>query len=330
MNPRVKRLMRATAALAVALPLVACGYTPKLVSSPAGDKLPPALNEERVNALVSETNQVAAAGDAAKDGQQLAPRFLNPALAMRNGEYVLARVTEGATVKPLPLEKPQAIAVGQAGVWPRYAFTVSPAVKGQPLQIFAFVQSHARANYGLWGYVKMFPKAKFPATFKPEVGSPAMGAKNQELVKDPGAVAAAYAAVLNNPGDAAKDQFDTSLDAFLQAYNQRRDSYSQLVSRARGLEVNINAAPGGGFVALETTEGSALLMTELKYDVTMKSARSLNLNAVAKAMTGKESAKTTLTESHTALMLFEVPVKGKDAKIRALGAAEAVTSMSAD
>ncbi|WP_252865354.1 hypothetical protein [Mobiluncus mulieris] len=151
-----------TAAVAMAISLGACGYTPKLVSSPTGGKQPPALSETRINALVNEANQVAAAGDAAKDWQQLAPRFLNPALAMRNGEYRVASVANGATVKPLPLAKPQIMTVSQAGSWPRYLFTVSAGAQNEAPQMFAFVQSQARANYGLWGHVRLFPKPNFP------------------------------------------------------------------------------------------------------------------------------------------------------------------------
>lgn len=330
-RPALRRRVGAlTVAVTLAIPLAACGYTPKLVSSPTGGKQPPALSETRINALVNETNQVAAAGDAAKDWQQLTPRFLDPALAMRNGEYLVATATNGATVKALPLEKPQAMTVSQAGPWPRYLFTISPADSGQAPQVFAFVQSQARANYGLWGHVRLFPKAKFPATFKPEVGSPVVPAKDKELVTDPGAVAGAYAKVLNNPGDGAKDLFDFATDSFMAAYNQRRGSYQQLASQAPGLQVNLSAKPGAGFVGLGTTSGGALVMAELQYDVTMNSARALSLNPVAQAWTGKTSAATTLNETHTVLVLFEVPKRGKDTKIRALGAAEAVTAMSAD
>lgn len=319
-----------TAAVAMAISLGACGYTPKLVSSPTGGKQPPALSETRINALVNEANQVAAAGDAAKDWQQLAPRFLNPALAMRNGEYRVASVANGATVKPLPLAKPQIMTVSQAGSWPRYLFTVSAGAQNEAPQMFAFVQSQARANYGLWGHVRLFPKAKFPATFKPEVGSPAVPAKSKELVVNPGAVAAAYVKVLNNPGDSAKNRFDFGADSFVAAYNHRRDSYQQLASKSHGLQVNVNAKLGAGFVGLGTISGEALIMAELQYDVTMKSSRPLNLNPVAQAWVGKNTATSTLNETHTALVLFKIPKRGHDAKIRALGAAEAVTAMSAD
>lgn len=318
------------AAVATVISLGGCGYTPKLVSSPTGGKQPPALSETRINALVNEANQVAAAGDAAKDWQQLAPRFLNPALAMRNGEYRVAGATNGATVKPLSLAKPQIMTVSQAGPWPRYLFTVSAGAQNEAPQMFAFVQSQARANYGLWGHVRLFPKANFPATFKPEVGSPVVPAKSKELVADPGAVAAAYVKVMNNSGDSAKDLFDFGADSFMAAYNRRRDSYNQLASGSRGLQFNVSAKPGAGFVGLGTISGGALIMAELQYDVTMKSSRPLNLNPVAQAWVGKNTATTTLNETHTVLVLFEVPKRGHDAKIRALGSAEAVTAMSAD
>lgn len=59
--------MATTAAVAMAIPLRTYGYTPRLVSSPISGEQPPALSETRVNVLVSEANQVAAARDTAKD-----------------------------------------------------------------------------------------------------------------------------------------------------------------------------------------------------------------------------------------------------------------------
>lgn len=326
------KYLRATAVLAAALSLAACGYTPKLVSSPTGDKLPPALDVDRMNAMLTEANQVATAADGARDWQQLVARFTGPSVTMRNAEYVVVGATSGANLNPLPLTNPQAMAVQQAGDWPRYAMTVSPAVKGQALQVFAFVQSQARANYSLWGHVKLFPKVKFPATFKPEVGSPAVAAK--KLLRDPGTVAADYVALLNDP-NAPKDKFDTSLDAFLATYNKRRDSFAQVAAASRGgLNVTITAKPGAnGYVAMGTMDGGALVMTDLTYNVTMQSNRRLDLNPLAKAMTGKSQANVFVAEEHTALVLFEVPAagtKGEAGKIKVLGAAEATTAMSAE
>ncbi len=318
-------------ALVAAISLAACSYTPTLISSPTGDKLPPALDNTRMNAILESTNAASAAGDQARDWQPLASRFTNPALAMRNGEYVVTGTTQGATISGLPLTKPQAMVVQEAGKWPRYAFTVSPATEGQSLFVFAFAQSHARANYSLWGYVKLFPKVKFPATFKPEVGSPAVPAKSKDFLVNPGGIAPSYAALLNNPEDPAKDVFDTALDSFMATYKERRTSYDELVKGARGLSVTISAAPGpDGFVALGTTDGGALVMSEVTYEVTMKSERRLNLGPAAKAMTGKTSAASTLSEKHTALVLFSVPPAGSKAKVSVLGASDATTAMSAD
>ncbi|WP_252865035.1 hypothetical protein [Mobiluncus mulieris] len=151
-----------TAAVAMAISLGACGYTPKLVSSPTGGKQPPALSETRINALVNEANQVAAAGDAAKDWQQLAPRFLNPALAMRNGEYRVASVANGATVKPLPLAKPQIMTVSQAGSWPRYLFTVSAGAQNEAPRCLPSCKARRGQTTGCGGTCGCSRKPNFP------------------------------------------------------------------------------------------------------------------------------------------------------------------------
>lgn len=331
MKPRRKQTTIASLTLLAAISLAACGYTPKLASSPPGNKLPPALDEARITRILQDTNRIANAADASRDWQKLVPRFHDPARQMRFGEYVTANVTPGVIVAPLPLTKPQAAAVQQAGDWPRYFLTVSPAVKGQSLQVFAFVQSQARENYKLWGYVKLFPKAKLPATFKPAVGSPAGETEASPLVAHLKTLARDYAAILNDPNAKTKAQFDTTKDAFLQLYNQRRTSYAQLAGISPGLEVGINATPGlDGYVALGTTTGGALVMAEIKYDITMKAQRPLKLNLFSQVMTGKQEGGTTISEKHTALVLFDVPpadAKGEARKIKVLGAQEAITGM---
>ena len=72
-------------------------------------------------------------------------------------------------------------------------------------------------------------------------------------------------------------------------------------------------------------------MATLNYDVTMKSPRKLQLSALAKAHTGKATAASTLTETHTVVVLFNLPDKAsQNQKITVLGASDAVTAMSAD
>lgn len=109
------------AAAVLGLSLTACAYTPKLISSPSGDSLPGAIDQQRFEKILAQTQAVVESGDAARDWQRLAPRVTGPALSMRNGEYVTANTVAGASLASLPLSKPQAMVVGQAGAWPRYS-----------------------------------------------------------------------------------------------------------------------------------------------------------------------------------------------------------------
>lgn len=183
----------------------------------------------------------------------------------------------------------------------------------------------------MWGYTKLFPKASFPATFKPEVGSPTPQADSKDFVVSPGALAKTYADFLNDPNN-AKDVFDTAIDSFAATFAQRRTDYSALAQQNRGLEVTMTARPGAdGCIALGTTDGGALVMAALNYDLTMKSPRKLQLSPLAQAYTGKTAAASTLTETHTVVVLFNLPNKAsQNQKISVLGASDAVTAMSAD
>ena len=325
------KLTTLLAGTATALALSACAYTPTLVTSPNAGNEPPALDQQRITKVTTEANAAAQAGDGARDWQQLASRFMNPAMAMRNGEYLMTNTTRGANLGALPLANPQVAVVQQASDWPRYAYTVSPSVEGQPLYVFGFVQSSPRANYALWGYTKLFPKASFPATFKPEVGSPRPPADSKDFVVAPRALAKTYADYLNDP-NSAKDVFETENDSLAATFAQRRTDYATLSQQSRGLEVTMAARPGAdGCITLGTTDGGALVMATLNYDVTMKSPRKLQLSALAQAHTGKNTAASTLTETHTVVALFNLPDKAsKNRKITVLGASDAVTAMSAD
>lgn len=324
-----KRLRTALAVLA-AVALAGCAYTPQRVASPdSSQNLPPAIDDARFDKLLEDTQAFSNAGDAAKDAAKLGARFVDPARLMRHGEYVIAANTRGAQLPALPLTKPQAKVVGQATDWPRYVFSLSPSVANQPLYVFGFVQSQARANYALWGYVKLFPKTKFPTTFKPEIGSPALSAGSKDFVMKPGLVTQSYVTLLNNPNDPLKNQFDTSLDAFWAHLAKIRKDYQGLAARTPGSEASLSVKSGtNGFIALKTTDSGALMMTTVVYDVVTKSPRPLNLSPAAKAFSGKATAGT-LTETHTVTLLISVPPAGSADKVKVLGAAEAPTAMSA-
>lgn len=325
-----KKLTRNFGAGVAGLALTACAYTPALVPSPEGGNEPPALDAQRILRVANQADAAAKAGDEGKDLQKMAPRFSNPALAMRGGEYQVVNTTPGAKLAALPLADPQVTVVEKAKEWPRYAYTVSPSVEGQPIYVFGFVQSQPRANYTVWGYVKLFPKASFPATFKPEVGSPEIVPDAAEFRAKPGSLARSYTDLLNDGGNPAKDIFNTENDSFFATFNQRKSDYAQLVQQSRGLEISLAARPGSdGFLALGTTEGGALVMASLQYDLVMKSQRPLDLSPLAKAMTGKNRATSTLTETHTVVALFDLPAT-KDGKVTALGASDAVTAINVD
>lgn len=322
------RRIPATLAAALALVLGGCAYAPTLVSSPSGKNLPPAIDQVRFEKIVSDTAAAAKLGDDTHDTSKMAVRFVNPALSMRAGEYAWAGSVKGAKLKAFPLGKPQIMVVGQAGEWPRYLMSVSPVVKGQPLYVYAFVQSQARSNYALWGYVKLFSKAKFPATFVPEMGSPVVGANDAGLAMVPGKVASQYAALLNNPGDKVKDVFDTSLDTFLASFNQKRADYANLARQAPGVAIGVKASVGpDGFVSLGTNDGGALMMASLRYEISMTTPRKMNLSPLARTFTGKTSAQSALTETHAAVVLFYLPPSGK---VKVLGATSAPVAMSAN
>ncbi|WP_279107145.1 hypothetical protein [Mobiluncus curtisii] len=325
------KLTALLAAGATALALTACSYTPTLVTSPKAGNEPPALDQQRITKITTEANAAATAADGAKDQQQLTSRFVNPALRMRNGEYMMTNATRGANLGSLPLANPQVAVVQQDSEWPRYAFTVSPSAEGQPLYVFGLIQSSPRANYAVWGYTKLFPKASFPATFKPEVGSPRPAAKSKDFVMAPGTLARTYAGYLNDP-NSTKDVFDTENDSFAATFAKRRADYATISQQNRGLEFNMTARPAtDGFISLGTTDGGALVMATLNYDLTMKSPRKLQLSALAQAYTGKTTAASTLTETHTVVALFNLPNKAsQNQKVTVLGASDAVTAMTAD
>lgn len=327
----LKRLATLPVAALAAVGLAACGGTPSLVSSPAGDNLPPAVDTTRLEQVIAQTNQEAQGADAARNSAQLGPRFIGPALVMRNGEYMQVTHETNASLGTLPLVNPQALLVGQAGAFPHYAMSVSGPQGGQSLHVFAFVQSQARANYALWGWVKLFPKVKFPSTYKPEVASPNIQPNSGDYVMKPGAVAQNYLDVLVDPNHKSKDLFDLSLDSFNGTFQSRKAQYAQLTQDNVGLQFSLNPSVAeDGIVALGTADKDALVMTTLNYSMTMTSDKKLEISALAQAYTGKSTAGSTLVENHKVTLLFRVPSKGSGQKVQLLGAADAIVGMSAN
>lgn len=312
--------------------LAGCSAAPEMVSSPESTAVSPALQDEQIRGALDNIEKTLAAGDNALDANQIVSRVVGPALALRNGQYVLGRADGSQRPASMHLQDPQAISVGNTDKWPRWVLEIGSIKDNNPLHVYFFQQGSPRSNYALWGWVRAFPKAAIPETFNASMGGRQVNAVEPDLAVDPGDVANRYALMLADPTKEENSKiFDLNVDANLTLY---KDTRQQLLDAFEGdSRMQLNFAPHAGnygFMGLTTLDGGALVMADVDVDTTMKSTRSLPLSRVLTEFTGKSSAASTLVQHEKMMLLFYIPPKAAKAPVKVLGAAKAIVSVDAD
>jgi hypothetical protein len=332
MNRRRTAQAAATAAVA-ALVLAACGSAlPKPEPDPAPAVPPAATSVTQSDAILTNLGAVLDKADAALDPKLLPPRVVGPALTTRAAEYVRAKATKNAK-KPTALPTTaQALVVPQTDGWPRTQLVVTeqPADLQAP-RILALEQASPRAPYRLWGWGRMLPGVKMPATAAPDVGSPVLAPDAAGLVVTPEQALTQYADLLaKGTASAYADTFEP--DEFRTAVEQQRAKLVEAV-KAAGTAAEVYKAADAPLVALGTADGGALVVGTL----TTVSAERLSgaggtipiSDPFYAALTGKTTASKSFVRTLTGVLVMYVPSAASGGKVQVLAAEDEVTAATA-
>jgi len=329
-----RRTVRAASTAAfVAVLLAACGSAlPQPKPDPAPAVPPAATSATQSGAVLTDLGSVLDKADAALDASLLPPRVSGPALTLRTAEYVRAKATKGSK-KPTALPtSSQALVIPQTDGWPRAQLVVTeqPADLQAP-RILALEQASPREPYRLWGWGRMLPGVKMPATAAPEIGSPVLAPDATGLIVTPEQALQQYADVLaKGSASAYADNFEP--DEFRTAVEQARAQTAAAVKSA-GKALESYTAAGAPLVSLGTADGGAIVVGGLKTVSTEtlsgKGGTIPIPDPFYAALTGKKSASKSFVRTFTGVLVMYVPSAASGDKVQVLAAEDQVTAATA-
>lgn len=307
----------------LALGLAGCAVA---IPDPQPDPVPAApvsvLSETQVDAVLAAVTETLAAADGALDGEALAARLGDPALAMRRAQYTLAERSDGARALTPLTTQDQVVVVAATDAWPRTVMAVTTPPEGATVPLLIVVtQAEPRAPYTMRSWVRLFPGVETPAFASPEVGSPPVPADAGGLVATPSDTVARYADLLargsesEHAGTFESDPYSESLAESLSSSRSTLEGIADVTFGADPVEDHL--------VALGTADGGALVVgtviTTTTYTKTLEGA-TLTLRGEVGEWLGDGDVPTSATATHLSTVAFYVPVAADGATITVLGA----------
>jgi hypothetical protein len=322
-RPRFVRLGAVLAAAAVVL--AGCAIPlPTVEADPPLEGPQPALDEVRLDRVLSTVSDVLATADEDSDGDVLSDRFVGPALHTREAEYTLAAATADGDDPTAPQQlttDPQVLVVGNSDTWPKRIFVFTTIADGMntPLLI-GLEQTDPRADYKMFSWVRLLPEITTPATAVPAVGSPQVAADATGLLLSPNEAMRGYATLLTEGGEA---QFFED-DIFRTFVADDREAIQESVEDAGEYSETFEVT---GFTprSLETADGGAIVIGALRsdqvYERTIEdSEMTVGGNIALLAGTDSIDVEESVTAGYYLMVAMYVPPKGAGGKIQVLGA----------
>jgi hypothetical protein len=330
-GPRRGAGVLATVALAAILGACA-GPLPRPLPAAVPAVAPPALSVAQSQGVLSRIGEALAVGDAALDPAGLAGRLTGPALAIRTAEYVRAKATAGAEPPTvLPMDD-QTLIVPDTTGWPRTQFVVTqqPADLQAP-RLLVLTQATARDPYRLWGWARLGPGVRMPATADTATGSVPLAPDAGGLLVTPTQALAQYADVLaNGSGSAFAATFPA--DFFRTSIESKRTGYADSVKTVATVTETYTPTPDSVY-ALATADGGAIVVGSLTTATTTTVAQgSVALNdPFEAALAGRTSVTKSSLRTWTDVVAFYVPPASSPTKqVQVLAAEHALTSVTGE
>lgn len=329
---------RRVAALAVAASLVLAACAPGLPEpTPAAVPAvpPPALTIDQSGRVLKGIGASLASADAALSATGLESRLSGPALISRTAEYAVTTATAGAKGVTSLQMAAQTLVVPSTEEWPRTAFVVTeqPDDLSSP-RLLVLQQVAPRSQYTLWGWARLLPGTKMPATATPTAGSTPLPADAAGLVATPADVVVQYADVLLNGDASAYAAAFAAPDSYRQGIASGREPLAQVASQASGTFTETYAPVADQTFALSTADGGALVVAGMSTSSALSfKGASLPLPPEFAAVSGGTLAaeaelRNSLAVTYSDVIAFYVPPAGAKAPVQVLGAEHIRTSVT--
>ncbi|RYV50673.1 hypothetical protein EUA98_12555 [Pengzhenrongella frigida] len=296
---------------------------------------PPVLTLDQADHVLEQIGTDLAAADAALSAADLATRVSGPALASRTAEYAVSTTTAGAKGLTALEMNAQTLVLPSTEVWPRTQLVVTeqPDDLSSP-RLLVLQQTDPRSQYTLWGWVRLLPGVKMPATAAPTIGSAPLAADADGLLAAPNDVVAHYADVLLN-GDASPFVAEFAApDPYRQGITSGREPFAQIASQTKGTFTETYTPDADQTFALATADGGAIVVAAMSTASSLSfSGASLPLPAEFAALSGGALApgaalRSNLEVTYSDVIAFYVPPAGATTPVQVLGAEHIRTSVT--
>lgn len=324
------RVVASALAISLLAGLAACGTAlPTPHPAPSSIEAQPIVTIQRLDAISERIGNELTLVDEAKDASQLDSVTLGPARVIREAEYKIAAATKSAdeiTVIPTVLQSQMIPTTPQ---WPRtmMAVTVQPESLQSP-RLIVLEQDTARANFRLWGWVRLFPAVKLPAVASAQTGTEAV-TNDEGLSAGVLDVVGQYSDFLNQ--ESASKYAATfsgsngkTPDVFAAQRFANRKAMTKALKGIKGKFTETFSAPKDltGTRAIRTQDGGALVVAALTSTDKFKGPKGSKIppDAPTKALL-PAGAKTSnaLTISYSAVVSMYIPPKGSANSVQIVG-----------
>ncbi|MFT4147229.1 MAG: hypothetical protein QM632_00285 [Micrococcaceae bacterium] len=294
-----------------------------------------AVMPDQLQRILENISKAAAAGDKAKDVNQLNNRFVGPALDMRKGNYeVRSNLDSYRASASIGSASVMAQVMGKADEsFPRKMIIVSKADDQLVPQALLLKQDSARDNYKVNMTAQLLPGATFPQPLDLNYAADMLGADAQGFTSTPQDALTHYGDVLKNSGEGDfKDKF--SDNQYTQQIKDFQDKTTQNIQAANGSVTYSHDVQPDQTVVMKTSKGSALVFgyyvetITLTPETTDAGSGTISLPDEWKGLAGTDTTSGPVTVKYGETVLLNIPQQGSSDKISVVGADQDILSVT--
>lgn len=339
-RPTGRFVAAAASIVAAMMVLVGCASPiPEPQPQPEAPASMPVLDKPRIERIMADLGETIDSADEKLDADLLKPRVAEPALAIREAEYALAKATEGGeesyTPRPL-IAQPQVRIVSVSDSWPRTMMVITEIPEGENVPLLLTLQQKdPRSQYKLHHWVRLLPGTEMPPTAVVAAGSEQVPADASGYLMSPTQALERYADILTNGSDSDyAGAFALKDDEFAEAVANEAENLDT-ISEAGTFEHQTSVADSAP-LTLATEDGGYIVVGELKADQTFTktiSGSSITVsNPHVVALDPEDGELVYLEDSLTAtfhtMVAMYVPKDSEDGQVTVLGAERVLTGVS--
>ncbi|WP_099331634.1 hypothetical protein [Actinomyces minihominis] len=285
------------------------------------------LSADQVQRIVSEIQADLDASVEAKDTAVLENRVTNPALKLREGQFVRAAKTETAIPElVLPTELHSAT-VGNS--WPRILLVASNASGDKPAEVYFITQQEAKAQYKLENWTRLVGGTSVRGVGVRD-GSKVLEADAAGLTMTPASVLTTYINHLNSPDNEEYSVFEDNV------FGPRYREELKAVNEAVKVAGNVAATAKEGdypIMGVSLEQGQALVSAAFNYSMTYNRTvpgSTFEMAGTPAAYLDDKNVIGSVTVNYLVSIFFLVPDEDSDAKISVVGSERVITGVDRD